>query len=360
MLRIGLIGCGHIGTVHSYALAQLSRAGLVDAAVTATFDPDASRAATIAGHHDAQPFDRLDAALDDVDVAWICTWTAGHAEAVAAAVDRDLAVFCEKPLAPTIAECRAIADALRRRPHQVGLVLRHAPVFAAFADAVASGRYGRPMAMVFRDDQYFPIQGMYGSTWRADVTKAGGGTLIEHSIHDVDLIHWILGPVTEVSAATGETFGYPGIEDVAALRLGFESGATATLTSVWHQVLTRPSTRRLELFCEDAMLWTEDDYLGPVHVETSAGVEAVTAPPPEWIGRLSTPEVLAKSVAQYAAPSKDFLDALVSAREAAPGHPDVDMALAAHEVVEAAYASARSGGAVVVPTPVGASGTPPR
>ena len=194
---------------------------------------------------------------------------------MAAAVERDLAVFCEKPLAPTIEGCREIAAALRGRPHQVGLVLRHAPVFAAFADAVASGRYGRPMAVVFRDDQYFPIQGMYGSTWRADVTEAGGGTLIEHSIHDVDVLQWILGPVTEVSAATAETFSYPGIEDVAAVRLWFGAGATATLTSVWHQVLSRPSTRRLELFCEDAMLWTEDDYLGPVHVETSAGHEEV-------------------------------------------------------------------------------------
>ena len=346
MLRIALIGCGHIGTVHSYALAQLTRAGLVDAAVTATFDPDAERAAKTARHHDARPFSDLESALDDVDVAWICTWTAGHAEAVTAAVARDLAVFCEKPLAPTIAECRAIAAQLRDRPHQVGLVLRHAPVFAAFADAVATGRYGRPMAMVFRDDQYFPIQGMYGSTWRADVTKAGGGTLIEHSIHDVDLMQWILGPATGVSAATAETFGHAGIEDVATLRLDFGSGAQASLTSVWHQVLSRPSTRRLELFCEDAMLWTEDDYLGPVHVETSEGAEAITAPAPEWIERLSTPEVLAKSVAQYAAPSKEFLDALVAQGSGARGTPDVDHALAAHEVVEAAYASARAGGSV--------------
>ena len=103
------------------------------------------------------------------------------------------------------------------------------------------------------------------------------------------MLQWILGPVREVSAATAETFGYPGIEDVATLRCGFASGATATLTSVWHQVLSRPSTRRLELFCEDAMLWTEDDYLGPVHVETSAGHEEVVADPPAWIDRLHTP-----------------------------------------------------------------------
>lgn len=352
MLRIGLIGCGHIGTVHSYALAQLHTAGLIDAAVTSTFDPDMERAARIADHHGATAHDRLEAALDEVDVAWICTWTAGHVGAVAAAVERDLAVFCEKPLAPTIAECRSIADALRGRPHQVGLVLRYAPVFACLADAVASGRYGRPMTMVFRDDQYFPIQGMYGSTWRADVTKAGGGTLIEHSIHDVDLMQWVLGPVAGVRARTSETFGYAGIEDVASVSLDFESGVTGTLTSVWHQVMSRPSTRRVELFCENALLWTEDDYLGPVYLETSDGVEEITAPPPEWIDRLTAPEVYAKSVAQYAEPTKGFLDALTRDGTGASGFPDVDAALAAHEVVEAAYRSAAAGGApVLVPQP---------
>ncbi len=347
MLQIALIGCGHIGTVHSYALAQLTRAGLVDAAVTSTFDPDAERAERIAAHHDARATTDLEAALDGADVAWICTWTAGHAEAVRAAVDRDLAVFCEKPLAPTIEECRAIAATLRDRPHQVGLVLRHAPVFAAFAEAVASGRYGRPMALAFRDDQYFPIQGMYGSTWRKDVDKAGGGTLIEHSIHDVDLMHWILGPAAAVRARTAETFGYPGIEDVATLAIDYECGVTASLTSVWHQVMTRPSTRRLELFCENAMLWTEDDYLGPLHVETSAGHEQIVAPGPEWLDRLSAPEVYAKSVAQYAEPSKAFLDSVSAFGSAARGAPDVDAALAAHEVVDAAYRSAAAGGEVV-------------
>src|SRR3954471_9881692 len=88
VLRIALIGCGHIGTVHSYALAQLTRAGLVDAAVTSTFDPDRERAERIAGHHDARATTDLEAALDGADVAWICTWTAGHDEAVAAAAAR--------------------------------------------------------------------------------------------------------------------------------------------------------------------------------------------------------------------------------------------------------------------------------
>ncbi len=345
MLLFALIGCGHIGTVHSFALGQLTGAGRVDAAITATFDPDRERAEKIAAHHGAVAHHDLESALDDVDVAWICTWTDGHGAAVDAAIARNLAVFCEKPLAPTIEDCRAIADRLRGHPHQVGLVLRYAPVFAACAEAVASGRYGRPMTMVFRDDQYFPIQGMYGSTWRGDVTKAGGGTLIEHSIHDIDVMQWVLGPASAVRARTAETFGYPGIEDVASVQVDFESGVTGTLISIWHQVMSRPSTRRLELFCEDAMLWTEDDYLGPLHVEMSSGHESNVGAPPEWIDRLTVPEVYAKPVAAYAHPSKTFLDALTRDGAAAVGSPSVDDALAAHEVVEAAYRSAAADGA---------------
>ena len=260
------------------------------------------------------------------------------------AVARGLPVFCEKPLAPTLADCRAIADALSRVPHQVGLVLRHAAVFRNVAEAVHSGRYGKPMALVLRDDQYFPIQGMYGSTWRSDVAKAGGGTLIEHSIHDLDVINWILGPPESVSAHTASIFGYPGIEDAAALRLTYPGGATASLVSVWHQVTTRPSTRRLELFCEDAFLWTEDDYLGPLHIETSAGAETIEGAPPVWIDQLTVPEVLAKPLAQYAEPSKAFLDSLVADPQGARGYPDVHVALAAHQVVDGAYRSAAVGG----------------
>jgi hypothetical protein len=73
-------------------------------------------------------------------------------------------------------------------------------------------------------------------------------------------------------------------------------------------------------------------------------VEIVEGDPPPWIDRLTVPEVLAKPLAQYAEPSKAFLDALVRDGDAATGNPGVDVALAAHEVVDAAYRSAASGG----------------
>jgi predicted dehydrogenase len=345
-IRVGLVGCGHIGTVHSFALGALVKAGLVDAAVTATTDADLDLASTTAAHHDAVAYADLDGLLDHVDVAWVCTWTAAHREAVLAASARGIAVFCEKPLAPTLEACEEIAAALARVPHQVGLVLRHAPVFRAAAEVVSSGRYGRPLAAVLRDDQYFPIQGMYGSDWRADVTRAGGGTLIEHSIHDVDVLRWILGDPDTIRGHVAELFGHPGIDDVAEVTFTYDSGAVAMLISVWHQVLSRPSTRRLEIFCERAMLWTDDDYLGPLHVETDAGDETIVASPPAWLAELGLPEILAKPLAQYAEPTKSFLDALSRGDAPPAGWPDADTALAAHRIVDLAYRSSAGGGSL--------------
>ncbi len=344
MIRVGLIGCGFIGTVHSFALQKLTRAGLVDARVVATFDSDAGRAATIAAHHGAESCRDLSTLLDDVDVAWICTWTAAHREAIESAVARERAVFCEKPLAPNLAEAERIAASLQCVPHQVGLVLRHAPVFRALADALKSGKYGRPMATILRDDQCFPVQGMYASDWRADVVRAGGGTLIEHSIHDVDLLRWVLGEPREVGARAGSLLGHEGIDDTTVLTFSYDDGSTATIVSVWHQILTRGSTRRLEVFCEEGLLWLDDDYLGPLHIETSSGTEVIAPQAPQWIDELDVAEEFAKPLGQYAAPSKAFLDTLASDGAAARGEPSAIEALAAHQIVDLAYRSARGGG----------------
>jgi len=348
VIRIGIVGCGHIGTVHSFALRQLGDAGLVDARVVGTFDADHERAAGIARHHDARPYDQLTELLAEVDVVWVCTWTAAHLEAVCAAGEQSRAVFCEKPLAPTLSDAERLAGVLARVPHQVGLVLRHAPVFRAAAELVAEEKYGRPLTTVLRDDQYFPIQGFYASAWRADVDKAGGGTLLEHSIHDVDVLRWVLGPSSgephEVAARTASMFGHPGIDDATTVTFRYEDGSTATIVSVWHQILTRGSRRRLEVFCEDALLWADDDYLGPLHVETRNGEELVATAPPPWIDRFEVAEALAKPLAQYAEPSKAFLDELARDGTAARGYPDAGIAIAAHRRVDLAYQSAAAGG----------------
>ena len=344
-MRIGLVGCGFIGNVHSWALWALRKTGVVDLSVVAVCDADPERAAGLAKPHGAEVCD-LGGLLERVDVVYVCTPTAQHLAVVEAAAARGLAIFCEKPLAPNAAEVADVANALRTVPHQVGLVLRAAPVFEEIKRRIDCGDHGRPMAVSIRDDQFFPIQGQYGSTWRSDFAVAGGGTLIEHSIHDVDVLRWLLGDPSGVSCRTSSFFGHAGIEDLATATFAYEDGKVADLLSIWHEILTRPSTRRVEVFCENGMLWTEDDNTGPVHVQTSSGTERVDCPLPEWTNEIPVGEQWRKALGLYAEASRRFLSAWSNGTG---GSPDASDALAAHRLVDACYASAARGGEVVAP-----------
>jgi predicted dehydrogenase len=349
--RVAIVGCGFIGGIHSMVLWGLRHAGCSDAAVVACCDTDIERARLFALYHGAglattDPAEAMAAA----DVVWICTPTSTHRALTDIACRAGLACYCEKPLAPTLGEAEGLAAAVGAVgiPVQVGLVLRHSAVLGAAADLVGSGELGRLMAIVFRDDQYFPIQGQYASTWRADVSIAGGGTLIEHSIHDLDVLAWLAGPVHSVSANTANFAGHEGVEDVAAVILVHESGATSTLTSVWHSVLSRPSTRRIEIFCERGMLWTDDEATGPLHLQTDAGVTEVplrgqeggSAPPAEdaVAKALGLPEELEAGLSLYVRSDLAFLESLAASRIPSPG---LQPALAAHRLAELAYRSAR-------------------
>jgi predicted dehydrogenase len=219
--------------------------------------------------------------------------------------------------------------------NQVGLVLRHSPAFGLLKAIAADPANGRPMTVVFRDDQFIPVQGSYNSTWRGDVTKAGAGTLLEHSIHDLDMLEHVLGRVVEVSARTAEFHDIPGIEDVATLALRFESGALGTLTSVWHNVLERPSLRRVELFSENAYALLEGDWFGPVEWTT-------TGSPKVRVEFADLEAEAARRGATLGNPDVAFIDAVVKGEPAWPSFTD---ALRAHVLADAAYRSAASGGA---------------
>ena len=105
--RIGLIGCGFIGRFHARAFRGLIRRGLIDAEYVAVCDLDEGRARAFAEIADV-PFVTTEAArvIDspDVDVVYVCVPTAGHKELVLRAAERGKHVFCEKPLATTLAD----------------------------------------------------------------------------------------------------------------------------------------------------------------------------------------------------------------------------------------------------------------
>ncbi|MCC5953528.1 MAG: Gfo/Idh/MocA family oxidoreductase [Acidimicrobiia bacterium] len=345
-VRVGFLGCGFIAAFH----AAMLRSGGADATVVAVYDPDAEAAAAFAARWGSTAVESEEALFEQVDAVYVCTWTSEHPRLVQAACERGLAVFCEKPLGVDLAAARSVAEAVAESSvvAQSGLVLRDSPAFAMARRLIEDPASGRPMAVVFRDDQYLPVQGIYGSTWRSDPARAGRGALLEHSIHDVDLLEQLVGPVRSVRALVADHHGLGPIEDTVSAVLEHRSGATSTLTSVWHDVLSRPSQRRVEVFCTGAWVAVEGDVFGPVR--WSRQEESPVVPGLE--GSFENHELLdalAEGGWQGRNPDVAFVEAVTEGR---PARPSIADALRAHVVVDALYRSAEAEGArVVVPEP---------
>ena len=349
VLRIGFVGSGLIAWCHGLGLKAMIDAGVADAAVVAVHDADERRARGFAeAVGGAVVADAAEVAAR-ADVVWVCTPTSAHRAAVDAAVVAGRPVFCEKPLATDLAGALALAGTAEAAgvPSQCGLVLRSAPVFRALRDLVQGGTLGEPMTAIFRDDQFFPIRGHYASQWRADVAQAGGGCLIQHSIHDVDILRFCFGEVTQVSARTANFAGHAGVEDLASVMLSFASGFEAQLTSVWHDILSRGSTRRIEVFCREGMVRLSNEFRGPLHIQTSGAKEVRDCASPEWVDALPlADDETGLALRAYVEADRDFLDAVVAGR--AP-EPSLAEAVQAHRLVDAAYRSAAQGGLPVAP-----------
>jgi len=334
--RIGFIGTGHIATFHS---KMLRRCG-VPHARGAVFDVDPARAEAFAAASGSTVVGSEQEVVDDSDLVYICTWTSEHARLVDMCIAAGKPFFCEKPLSTGLAGADAMARAAQESglTHQCGLILRRSPAYLWARELIADPKAGGVMAVVFRDDQFIPTQGHYKSTWRGDVTKAGAGTLLEHSIHDVDMLRFLVGDVRDVSARSTHTHGIDGIEDVVASSIRFENGAIGTLTTIWHDNLSRPSLRHVEVFCRNrTVVIAGDDWFGPV---TWSDADGTT-------GSLEGEDLLARTAPlAHGDPNPDgaFVRAAI---EGVAGFPDFSVALDAHRIVEAMYASCRADGATV-------------
>ncbi len=345
-VRVGFLGAGFIARYHAMQL----RLATVSQEIVAVYDPDRERAVEFCAAEGGEPVDDVAAVIDGSDAVFVCTWTAAHLEGVRQVAAAGLPVFCEKPLSTDLAGACRLAEAVEVADvvNAVGLVLRSSPALLAMREMLADPAVGRVMNVVFRDDQFLPTQGMYASTWRGDRTLAGSGALLEHSIHDLDILEWLLGPISSLGAQQSFFHALDGIEDSVTVLFRFASGATGSLSSVWHEVTSRPSQRRIEVFCEHALLTLEGEFFGPLRCQRSEGEQVL-----EGDGLMAW---LARRGVGTTSAEQDFLVEVERRRDGgAPRRvrPDVHDAVRAHELVEAAYRSAAAGGAPIPVTPAG-------
>jgi 1,5-anhydro-D-fructose reductase (1,5-anhydro-D-mannitol-forming) len=240
-LRWGLVGATTIG--REWMIAGIRAAG---GEIVSIYSSDAARGAAYAAEFGIpSATTSLEVLLRNVEAVYIATTNDRHREQCLAAAAAGRHILCEKPLATRIEDAAAMVSACREA--RVILAtnhhLRNAPTHRAIRDAIKDGRIGRPLAARVVHGGALPSH-LHG--WRLYDVAAGAGVIFDLTVHDSDLLRFILEdePERVMTIAQNGGLASPGVEDGAMTLLTFKSGLIAQI----HESFTTPFLRtRLEV-----------------------------------------------------------------------------------------------------------------
>jgi myo-inositol 2-dehydrogenase / D-chiro-inositol 1-dehydrogenase len=224
-VRFALIGAGRIGSHHATALAR----HVPDAELVLIADPFGDAAQRLAGPLGAEATADIDAALADerVDAVAITASSTVHADLVQRAAAAGKAVWCEKPMAMSLAEADAAIAACEKAgvPLQVGFNRRFSPDFAAAHEVVVAGGIGTPQL----------LRSLTRDPGLADPGAVPPWTIFTQTlIHDFDMLLWINAGARPVEvhafadALVAPSFKDAGLLDTAIVTIRFDNGVLAT------------------------------------------------------------------------------------------------------------------------------------
>ncbi|MCH6230927.1 Gfo/Idh/MocA family oxidoreductase [Microbacterium sp. CFH 31415] len=214
-LRVAMIGYGFMGAAHSVGWRQAPRVFTlpedVEMSVVVGRNADAvADAATRWGWQESATDWREVIARDDIDIVDIVTPGDSHAEIAIAALEAGKHVLCEKPLANTVAEAEAMADAASRAAARgirsmVGFTYRRVPAVTFLRDLIAQGAVGKiaQVRAAYRQD-WLVDRGM-PLAWRLQKEHAGSGALGDIGAHIIDMTQFVTGLDVVAVSGTVET-----------------------------------------------------------------------------------------------------------------------------------------------------------
>ncbi len=248
-LRVGLIGYGFIGRVHTLAYQSIpiyydpAPCKIRLAAVASGRERSCRKAIAQAGYQSWTTDWHELVGRDDIDLIDCCAPNFLHKDIVTQALLNGKHVYCEKPLTMNLAEAYAVLDAANRSTAkaQVVFMYRFIPAMIRARELVEQGFLGRPFsfrASYLHSGYIDPLRPL---TWRLDKAKGGGGALFDIGSHVLDLVRLLLGEFHSVFATT-ETFikerplaeapentGKVEVDDLSLLLLKMKNGALGTL-----------------------------------------------------------------------------------------------------------------------------------
>ncbi len=228
-VRVALVGCGKVASIHAAALAALPEAQFV-----AACDLNLERVLAFAAKNRVQPCTELDKMLDEArpEVVIIGTPHPRHAEASIRVAEAGVHVLVEKPLAASLADCDAMLSAAKQAGVTLGVISQrrfYEPV-QRMKRAIDAGKIGKPALGVFiqyswRDAAYYA-----SDPWRGKWNTEGGGVLVNQSPHQLDILLWLMGPAVEVSGYWAN-LNHPTVEvdDTAVASIRFANGGLGSI-----------------------------------------------------------------------------------------------------------------------------------
>jgi predicted dehydrogenase len=223
-IKFGLVGVGNIAEFHAKAIAEVEGAELV-ACHSRTRENGEKFAAEFNCDY-IQNYEEL-LARDDIDAIAITTPSGTHAALGVLAAQAGKHVLCEKPIDISVEKIDELINACDKSGVLLGAIFqsRFGPGARALKKAIDAGRFGKLTQCSayipwFRSKEYYASAGWRG-TWELD----GGGALMNQGIHAIDLLLWLAGEVSEVSAKVQTRLHDIEVEDNAAAWLQFQNGA---------------------------------------------------------------------------------------------------------------------------------------
>lgn len=279
-LRFGIVGCGVIGPVHAEAISSLP-----DAQLVAVMDRIPEKAQKLANQYGAASYTQLQDMLDRerVDVVIICAPSGLHGELACQVMHSGRHVIVEKPMEISREAIEEMLRVQRETGVKLAVISQHRfdPASRQVHTLVEEQAFGRLVlgnAIVpwWRSQAYYD-SGDWRGTWKLD----GGGVLMNQTIHSIDLLQWLMGPVKSVFGYTDKLAHRMETEDVAVAVLRFENGALgaiAATTGAYPGVTTR-----IEIFGDKGSAIIENDSLAYLHLARDDKQEISTygAPPQE-------------------------------------------------------------------------------
>ena len=258
MIRIAIIGTGSISSQHIEAYLKFP----ADCRIVAVCDIEKEKAIRRVAEYslEATVYDdyRELAKNGEVDLVSICTPPSTHAQTAVAMLESGKNVLLEKPMAASLEECDAIIEAAKKNGKLLSVVAqnRFRTPWMKLKKLLEEKAAGEVLHAQI-DSFWWRGHSYYDLWWRGTWESEGGGCTLNHAVHHIDALLWMMGLPVEVKAVmTNVAHDNAEVEDLSIALLRFESGRVGHLTS---SVVHHGQEQRLVFQCEHAKLATPWD-----------------------------------------------------------------------------------------------------